>query len=261
MFTTYFGQTVYDPLLTVITPADSQHELVLVPEGAFMMGSDDEEIDEQPVHTVTLSAYYVDKFEVTNAQYAALLNTIGSNVDSEGNDLLNLRNNNAQIEQTDSTFVLKSSDFANRPVIEVTWYGAAEYCEWMGGRLPTEAEWEKAARGTDARAYPWGDTLPTSDLANHNDEAGHTTDVGRYPEGASPYGALDMAGNVWEWVLDWNDIRYYADSPERDPQGPESGTFRVFRGGAWGSVSVCGGGVSRFSLTSPARSAGPSERI
>ena len=183
-------------------------EMVYVPAGAFTMGSNDGDADEKPVHEVYLDGYWIDKYEVTNAQYAKCV--------AEGDC-------DKQVKM----------EYANHPVVQVSWIDAHAYCAWAGRRLPSEAEWEKAARGTDGRTYPWGFETPSASQLNYNLNEGGMTAVGNYPAGASPYGALDMAGNVWEWVADWYDAGYYSKSPLENPPGPDSGTYRVLRGGSW----------------------------
>ena len=128
-----------------------------------------------------------------------------------------------------------SSQYDHYPVVNVSWNDSKTYCEWVGGRLPSEAQWEKTARGTDGRTYPWGEEL-TCDKANYLNCVGQMVAVGSYPDGASPYGALDMAGNEWEWVADWFSETYYSSSPPSNPQGPDSGKLRVLRGGSWFDV-------------------------
>ena len=194
---------------------------IFIPEGDFKMGSAEGDENEQPVHTVYLDAYWIDQTEVTNAQYARC---VASGSCSE--------------PYSDSSFTRSSHyygnpDFDNHPVIYINWDQAGEYCKWAGGRLPTEAEWEKAARGKDGRTYPWGDGVPDSSLVNFYGLVGDTTVVGSYPSGASPYGALDMEGNVWEWVSDWYAEDYYSNSTLKNPGGPEIGTLHVMRGGAF----------------------------
>jgi len=235
--------------------------MVDVPEGNFLMGSDkskDPEAynDEIPQHRVYLGAFRIDRSEVTNAVFAKFIQETHYQTDAEkagSGFVLNLsaqrwedtQGADWQHPQGPSSSL---DGLNNHPVVQVSWNDAKAYCKWAGERLPTEAEWEKAARGTDGRIYPWGDQKPSGDLLNFADsnlgtswgdpsmDDGYrfTAPVGNYPSGASPYGALDMAGNVWEWVADWYDETYYqGNQPERNPQGPSSGTNRVLRGGSW----------------------------
>jgi formylglycine-generating enzyme required for sulfatase activity len=206
-------------------------EMILIPAGEFLMGSPPEEgnSDEHPQHTVYLDAFYIDKYEVTNAQYKKFMDATGHAAPSWWND-----NNFNKPEQ---------------PVVGVTWFDAEAYCKWANKRLPTEAEWEKAARGTVGRRYPWGNEVPNAGgiwRANYyigengvDDGFQYAAPVGSFPAGVSPYGIHDMAGNVLEWVADWYDGGYYSVSPKNNPKGPNSGSVRVLRGGAWlGSVNL-----------------------
>jgi formylglycine-generating enzyme required for sulfatase activity len=210
--------------------------MVLIPAGEFTMGSRDAKAafaecqaldpscdqswfeDELTPHSVTLDAFYMDVYEVTNGQYAAC---VDSGICQPPMDT---------ISDSRSSYYGNPA-FDDYPVIFVNWNMAKAYCEWREGRLPTEAEWEKAARGTDERTYPWGEAIDDSD-ANYNNNIGDTSRVGSYAT-KSPYGLYDMAGNVWEWVADYYSDTYYSNSPSRNPPGPESGTERVLRGGSW----------------------------
>ncbi len=196
--------------------------LLYVPAGDFTMGSDSGVSDEQPVHTVTLDAFWIDQTEVTNKMYSTCVEAgiCEEPTNKSFSNLYSYYGNNA---------------YDNYPVIYVDWTMAKTYCEWVGRRLPTEAEWEKAARGSDGRIYPWGNEIPSLMRLNYNNSEGGIKEVGQYPDSASPYGALDMAGNIWEWVADWYDASYYATLGEnaRNPQGPASGQYRVLRGGSW----------------------------
>ncbi|GIK41437.1 MAG: hypothetical protein BroJett011_52700 [Chloroflexota bacterium] len=204
-----------------ITASDGA-PMVLVPAGPFTMGSDYSEFNnEKPAHEVTLAAFYIDQYEVTNAQYHHCVEAgMCTPPDQTSSSTRDSYYGNAQ--------------FDNFPVIYVNWEQAKTYCEWRDARLPTEAEWEKAARGTDGRIFPWRDEAPNEVLLNFNNNIGDTTPVGTYPEGASPYEVLDMAGNVWEWVADWYDSEYYKNSPSENPSGPPNGDYKVLRGGSWG---------------------------
>jgi formylglycine-generating enzyme required for sulfatase activity len=200
---------------------ESDDGMVLVPSGAFRRGCNsvvDSECssDESPYKTITLSAFKIDKTEVTVSAYKACVNAGECSAPNTGNSC------NWNV-----------SGREDHPINCVDWAQANAYCAWAGKRLPTEAEWEKAARGTDGRKYPWGNQAIDCTKANYSGCVGSTTSVGDYPSGASPDGALDMGGNVWEWVTDWYDSGYYATSPTTDPEGPSSGQYRVLRGGSW----------------------------
>jgi formylglycine-generating enzyme required for sulfatase activity len=196
------------------TTAGPRHEMVLVPEGEFTMGSDNPMGDpgyyEKP-HTVRLDAFYIDQYEVTNAQYQAFVQTTARAPSSAASD--------------------SSLSAPQQPVVGVSWIDAKAYCEWAGERLPTEAEWEKAARGTDGRTYPWGEGIDST-KANYNSNLGRTSAVGTYPAGVSPYGVYDMTGNVWEWTSSvyWK-YPYNATDGREDPLNTK--LPRVLRGGAW----------------------------
>ncbi|MEW6030094.1 MAG: formylglycine-generating enzyme family protein [Chloroflexota bacterium] len=208
---------------TMVSPKDGM-VMVYVPEGEFEMGSDSGEKDEQPVHTIYLDAFWIDQTEVTNAMYAQCVQAGKCKQPRSGKSFTRWSYYN-------------NPEFENHPVVFVDWYDARTYCEWASRRLPTEAEWEKAARGADGRVYPWGDSSPNANLLNFDSDFGDTAEVGRYSAGASPYSALDMAGNVWEWVYDWYGESFYASSLMSNPTGPASGGYRVIRGGAWNSLT------------------------
>ncbi|MBI2568688.1 MAG: SUMF1/EgtB/PvdO family nonheme iron enzyme, partial [Candidatus Schekmanbacteria bacterium] len=212
------------------TPTAPVGDEVLVPAGEFLMGCDGttpadscQGPHEAPVHAVNLDGYYIDTYEVTAGQYKAC-------VDGGGCTAAN----------TGSPCTYNVSGKETHPINCVGWNQATAYCGWAGKRLPTEAEWEKAARGTDQRIFPWGDTSPDCTYANFYDGGfcvSATSPVGSYPLGVSPYGAFDMAGNVWEWVSDWYDAEYYSQSPYQNPSGPASGFEPVVRGGSWDVVA------------------------
>jgi eukaryotic-like serine/threonine-protein kinase len=208
----------YGIVSTTVSPIDGMM-LVYVPAGEFIMGSNDGESDEQPVHKVYLDAFWIDQTEVTNRMYAQCVAAGKCSPPNASSSILR-------------EIYYGTASYADYPVIYVNWYQAADYCQWAERRLPSEAEWEKAARSTDERQYPWGNNLDNS-RANFNRAIGDTTRVGSYPTGASPYGAFDMAGNVWEWVNDWYGSSYYSSSPTDNPIGPSSGDGLVVRGGSW----------------------------
>jgi formylglycine-generating enzyme required for sulfatase activity len=202
----------------------------VVPAGPFPMGvpSGDRDggRDEYPRHEVFVDTFVIDKFEVTNGLYLEFVKSTGHRVPQ------NPKNPSRTLWQGNSI----TESVAERPVINVDWFDADAYCKWADKRLPTEAEWEKAAKGTSDRRFPWGNVEPTAKHLNYNQRwIGEKTlmPVGSYDAGMSPYGVYDMAGNVWEWVNDWYDAQYYEQSPNKNPQGPDRGSKKVIRGAGW----------------------------
>ena len=215
-----------ESLPKTITSEKDGAEMVLVPSGEFIMGANGGYANEKPEHTVLLKSFYIDKHEVTVAQYKLFLQ--------------DPRGKGHEPDESYDDYMPKdyftNPAYDNHPVVNVSWEDAQAYCRWAGKRLPTEAEWEKAARGTDGRAYPWG---PAWDGRNANSDETNpelgedafrfTAPVGSFPSGASPFGAHDMAGNVWEWVDGW--YQPYEGNNTKDPDYGD--TYRVIRGGSW----------------------------
>lgn len=216
---------------TAGAPSPSSHgpdpvPMIIIPAGEFLMGSPEGQgrPDEWPQRSVYLDAFEIDQVEVTNERYMRFVKATGHRPPPD----------------PFGTGPLQSiKGLEQLPVVQTTWYDAKAYCTWAQKRLPTEAEWEKAARGTDGRLYPWGNDPPTPRRANFDrewDDQRTLHAVGSLPEGDSPYGVKDMAGNAREWVADWYDADYYAQAPDRNPQGPEKkGVVRSIRGGSWHS--------------------------
>ncbi|MGD9851770.1 MAG: SUMF1/EgtB/PvdO family nonheme iron enzyme [Nitrospirales bacterium] len=212
--------TVLGSLFLFTGPAFSAdpENMVLIPRGEFVMGSEEHQ-DEKP-HNVVLDAYYIDTYEVSNKDYKEFMKTTSHPAPAYWDD--------------------PRLNKPEQPVVGVNWYDASGYCEYKGKRLPTEAEWERAAKGPEGHAhYPWGHQLDKS-KANYGQNVGHTTAVDSYPEGVSGYGAYNMAGNVFEWVADWYDPSYFDVSPAMNPQGPATGLnfanqgpVKVLKGGSW----------------------------
>jgi formylglycine-generating enzyme required for sulfatase activity len=259
-------------LLLVLAEAPRPPEgMVLIPGGRFQMGSMQGARDEQPVHEVEISSFYLDVHEVTNAQFEAFVKATGYVTEAEqwGWSLVFAPDSDSEERVLGAEWWVKvegatwrhpegpASSIAGKdrePVVQVSWNDAVAYCKWAGKRLPTEAEWEYAARGgLTGREYPWGDELPLEGKRKMNiwdgvfpvkntaeDGYAALAPIGAFPPNA--FGLYDMAGNVWEWCADWYAPDYYAQSPPRDPQGPTSGTARVMRGGSWlCSASYCSG--------------------
>ena len=188
-----------------------------IPEGEFFMGKGEvRKNDNSPQHIVYLDAFWMDKYEVSNAMY------------------LKCMQDGACSEMVSDNTTYNNWIYRNHPITYVTWEQANVYCQWAGRRLPSEAEWEKAARGTDGRKYPWGNEAPNARLANFDGSMIHeAVSVYRYPLGASPYGVLNMSGNVREWIADWYGEDYYLTTPYTNPTGPETGTERSLRSGSY----------------------------
>lgn len=263
---------------TQISPKDGM-TILYVPEGEFEMGLDEADTaaifqqcinvsgyaqsdcegligPEKPNHILWLDAFWIDQTEVTNAMFARFVDQTNYETDAEREGFgIVFNESSKEPESTDGADWRHPrgpgssvDSLQQHPVVQVSWYDASAYCEWAGRRLPTEAEWEKAARGTDGRTYPWGEVKPAGNLLNFadrnfdfvdwadtmtDDGYRYTAPVGSYPDGVSPYEALDMGGNVYEWVADWFSEIYYSNSPTRNPIGPDSGDNRVLHGGSW----------------------------
>lgn len=223
------GGSTTDPLPAVYTG-----EMINIPAGSFLMGDstvgDDALGSDLPQHSVTLAAYSIGKYEVTRGEYRAFLTATGHPAPAYW-DATQDWGSGKSFTQTD-----------NHPVVGVTWSDAEAFCKWAGGHLPTEAQWERAARwtGTHSNVYPWGDTWDEQKCNSLNDSlypGYQTAPVGSYSSYGSPSGCQDMAGNVSEWYQDWYDPDYYSQSPASDPQGPPNGSYRVLRGGGWGNLN------------------------
>ncbi len=205
-------------LSACLSPAHTRNvtpdEMVIVPAGWFTMGQDDERRSNRPQREVYLDAFAIDRTEVTNAAFAEFIVSTQFQPDRGWEDSL-------------------ARDRGTLPVVGVLWEEASAYCRWIEKRLPTEAEWEKAARGADARIYPWGDTWDASRANTAEEGAGTPLPVGSHPEGASPFGLLDMTGNVAEWVSDHFEFDYYTYAPDHNPRGPQQVLDHGLRGGSF----------------------------
>ena len=197
--------------------AFESHGMIYIPAGPFVMGGRDEDSprNERPAHSVHLPAYFIAKYPVTNMDYREFIQNTG---------------HKPPVHWRQTNY---PTDLGHHPVVNVSWQDAQTYAQWKGARLPTEAEWEKAAAGTDERHYPWGNRFVDGERCNSCNQVGATTPVTEYPDGRSPYGAWDMCGNVYEWCADYYDEDYYKTSPSSNPKGPEGGQERVVRGGCY----------------------------
>lgn len=243
---------------TIISSHDGM-ELVYVPGGEFLIGLNDSDVaeflkicpscdtwslrDQRPQKEIYLDSYWIDRTEVTIAQFAEFVAATGytTTAEQKGMSYVMIRGNADFIYIDDADWRHPSGsgseivDKGDYPVTQISWDDAVAYCDWVGRRLPTEAEWEKAARGVAGWLYPWGNTGPNDDLLNYNFSNAGPIQVGSFPGGASPYSVYDMAGNVWEWVADFYSEYFYQTMPDRNPEGPDSGDGHPLRGGSWAS--------------------------
>jgi formylglycine-generating enzyme required for sulfatase activity len=235
MFLKFLTVTIFGVLLEMafLIPVNAA-EMIRIPAGPFTMGSDKGPADERPAHIVTLAAFDIDAFPVTNADFAKFLNALGLR-NSLGEKRYDDDDNDARIHRTNERWQADPG-YENHPAVEPSWVGARDYCAWLGKRLPSEAQWEKAARGTDARPYPWGIDLPNENRARFAAGYNQTTRVDAFPDGRSAYGVWSMAGNAWEWVSS-----AYRPYPYRSDDGRESveaGPVRSTRGGGHDSLAT-----------------------
>ena len=212
---------------TTAVGASSMNTMKVISEGHFVMGSNNGPDDEKPEHLVFVKSFLIDMLAVSNADFAKFLNARGLK-NSLGESFYDDDDRDARIHQQNSIWHADAG-YATHPVNEVSWVGARDYCAWLNKRLPTEAEWEKAARGTDSRKYPWGNSKPNSNRALYGAPYNSSAPVDAFPEGASPYGVLDLSGNQWEWVA--SAYRPYPYSADDGRENQTSGPVRSTRGG------------------------------
>lgn len=210
-----------------------ENSMTSVPAGEFVMGSEEGGFDEKPPRRVYVDAFEINRYEVTQFEYAEFVRATGHR-SPLSRYLKNIESFNDQ----------------NQPVVYVTWEDADAYCRWRGGRLPTEAEWEKAAKGSGVGAWPWGgESKPIfANFLGADDQIHYTAVVGSFEQDKSSYQIYDMAGNVREWVQDWYDEHYYRHAPNRNPKGPEQGDMKTLRGGSWNDSAVSGRTSARMKM-------------
>lgn len=242
------------PLAAQGSGTGDEGPMIRIPAGEFLRGREKGDADEGPARRLTLDVFLIDVTEVTNDRFARFVAATGHRTDAEkegwgwvwtekwektrGADWRHPRGPRSSIEK-----------LGVHPVVQVSWNDAAAYCRWAGKRLPTEAEWEGAARGADGRRWPWGDTFDRAraNIAGAEDGFPETAPVGSFPAGVSPYGVHDLSGNVWEWIADWYAADYYQKAPASSPRGPTTGKLRVVRGGSWGGPPEWSTTTNRYS--------------